>query len=148
MEVLDALPPRLHGKLADILNDAIEDFVHLKELVASQSLGAAAIDESTLLLEAGAALQDIVERGRAVATLTGLAERRSDDGRAQDASAIALESIRKEGEVLHEATSAAILYAASLSDDDASTLSLQAEELHLLVAAHTELDDALQKGKL
>jgi hypothetical protein len=143
LDDLDALPAELTPEVAEILRDAVEDFVHLRELVDSGGLQATSVDGPVLLVEAEAALQDVVERSLPVATLTSLAERRKDDANAESAGVLALESIRKEAQVLHEATSAAILYAASLSEDDASALSEHADKLHLLVEAHKELDQDL-----
>lgn len=140
---LETLPRDLPDSVSDLVGDALEDFGHLQELTTGQALESAPIDEVLLLAEAEHAVAELLQRAKTVAIVVSLASRRLDDAPAQSASVEALGALKTECQEIHDITSAAIQYAATLSDEDGSSLKLRADDLHLLVAAHKELEAEL-----
>lgn len=112
---LNALPSDVPPEVERALGEAVEDFAHLRDLVAGDELASSPVDGAALVRDAERVLRRIADSAPAVAR-----------GGAPD-------ELQRSTRALHDAASAAIQYAASRADDDAAFLSEHAGKLRALV---------------
>ncbi len=138
------LPAELCPEIQALVNAAIEDFLHLHELFSEPMIAAGQDNEQEALHhEATEVLTDLLQRAPLISRLQRVADKRSDDPKGQAAAKAALARLRKQADALHEATSAALLFAASAGSDATHDLREHIEGLNALREARDEVEQAL-----
>jgi hypothetical protein len=127
---LSALPAR-RGAVRDAVMSAIDDYVHLRQVLLGPGATGSPVDDVALLAEAEVTLRSVVGRASSVAALVSVAIRRRGDRAGREATGDAILHLRDQARALHEAASAAIQWAASRSRRDAERLQACAQRLHL-----------------
>lgn len=141
-DAVAALPPALGPDLRARVDAAVEDFRQLNEVLSERSLARApGVDAAAMLAEAERLLLALLQQAPQVARVQALADRREDDAPARAAAQAAFVALGQRSDALHQAASAAIQLAAALAAGDAAGLQEHTQNLHLLRAAHQELDE-------
>ncbi|MEZ4380922.1 MAG: hypothetical protein R3A79_06215 [Nannocystaceae bacterium] len=138
------LPSDLEPAIRRLVDDAVEDFTHLHELVSDPGLKSSfARDHEALLAEAEAVLVDLLRRAPLVSRVQRLASRRADDERGRSAAASALARLERQAKALHDAASAALQLAASDRPEAVAGLREHIDDLNALREARDELEREL-----
>ncbi len=117
------------GVVVDTVSRALEDFVHLRQVMMGPGAGADAVDDVMLVAEAQELLTAIVVRAPEVKTLLEIATKRADDKAGRSSAGDAILVLRDQGRVLHELASAALQWASSRSEEDHRKLQRCAQRL-------------------
>lgn len=117
------------GVVVDTVAHALEDFVHLRQVMMGPGASTDAVDDVTLIAEAQELLTAIVHRAPEVKTLLEIATKRTDDKAGRSSAGDAILVLRDQGRVLHELASAALQWASSRSEEDRMKLQRCAQRL-------------------
>ena len=117
------------GVVADTVARALEDFLHLREVMMGPGASTDAVDDVTLIAEAQELLRAIILRAPEVKTLSEIATKRADDKAGRSSAGDAILALRDQGRVLHELASAALQWASSRSEEDRGKLQRCAQRL-------------------
>lgn len=117
------------GVVVDTVTRALEDFVHLREVMMGPGASTDAVDDMTLIAEAQQVLTAIVLRAPEVKALAAIATKRADDKAGRSSAGDAILLLRDQGRVLHELASAALQWASSRSEEDRKKLERCAQRL-------------------
>jgi hypothetical protein len=153
LPALQNLPERLPVQVDSILDIAFRDWMHLRDLVGftAESALKAYVDMPALSRDAERTVLYLMRRAPVVAKLVELASERGEPA-AKRAAETAVQRLRKVGEVLHEAVTAASQFAASEEREEAHELKIRVDGLNDLASTlefdglevettHAELND-------
>lgn len=141
------LPSDLEPAIRGLVDDAVEDFTHLHELISDPDLKSSfGRDHQALLAEAEAVLVDLLRRAPLVSRVQRLASRRADDEEGKSAAASALARLERQAKALHDAASAALQLAASDRPEAVGDLREHIDDLNALREARDELERELAEG--
>ena len=144
MQSMSNLPPDLDPEVQALVNGSIEDFLHLHDLISDPLIAAdQGSEHEALHHEATEVLTEVLHRAPLISRLTRVASKRNDDPKGQAAAKQALARLRKQADALHEAASAALLFAASASGDATRELREHVEGLNALREARGEVERVL-----
>ncbi len=140
LPALQGVPEHLPVQVETILDLAFRDWMHLKDLVGftSESALRSYVDMTALSRDAERTVLYLVRRAPVVAKLVELANERGEPA-ARRAAETAVHRLRRVGEVLHEAVTAASQFAASEEREEAHELKIRVEGLKEL-ASSLEMD--------
>ncbi len=139
-EALSNLPPDLPASIQTMIDTAILDYQHLRELLADDPLlpDSVGLDPANMLAEAEQVLLALLTQAPRVARVQRIAERRPDDPAAAQAAATATSALQHRADTLHNATSAALALIATPNTDDTAALRDHTANLQLLHQSATE----------
>jgi hypothetical protein len=153
LPVLQGVPERLPVQVESILDTAFRDWMHLRDLVGftADSALRSYVDMSALSRDAERTVLYLMRRAPVVAKLVDLSNERGELA-ARRAAETAVHRLRRVGEVLHEAVTAASQFAASEEREEAHELKIRVEGLKELASSlevdglevelsHTTLED-------
>ena len=154
LPALQGVPERLPVQVESILDTAFRDWMHLRDLVGftAESALRSYVDMSALSRDAERTVLYLMRRAPVVAKLVDLSNERGEVA-ARRAAETAVHRLRRVGEVLHEAVTAASQFAASEEREEAHELKIRVEGLKELASSlevdglevelsHATLDDA------
>lgn len=135
LPALQSLPERLPMQVDSILDTAFRDWMHLRDLVGftAESALKAYVDMPALSRDAERTVLYLMRRAPVVAKLVDLANERGEPA-AKRAAETAVQRLRKVGEVLHEAVTAASQFAASEEREEAHELKIRVDGLNDLAS--------------
>jgi hypothetical protein len=141
------LPSDLEPAIRGLVDEAVEDFTHLHELISDPDLKSSfGRDHQALLSEAEGVLIDLLRRAPLVSRVQRLASRRADDEEGKGAAASALARLERQAKALHDAASAALQLAASDRPEAVGDLREHIDDLNALREARDELERELAEG--
>jgi hypothetical protein len=128
-EQLDTLATT-RGAVREAVAGAVDDYVHLCQLLLGPGSGASPVEDAALLAAAETTLRSILDRAPRVAALAAIAARRSRDRAGRAAAGDAMLHLRDQARALHDTTSAALRWTAERDADSADALRACADHLY------------------
>src|SRR5690606_9855971 len=132
---------------AKLIDDALEDWQHLMEVLATDDALAAETEAMDLEFTASAGLKRLLESSLRAQQLQDIADERPDDAHAPSAARAALRTLSELGAGLHDTTSALLRYVATRRPDEVDELRLRVDELSSLAEVEETLAPSAIEGR-
>lgn len=136
---LDQLPVLLPESVEKIIDDGLEDFVHLMAVLDDFPDDGALVQADEVQGNASLTLHRLLQQAHRAVKMMSLESSRPDDAQAVEASATAQDRMRALGQILHDTTSAALRYVSTCGSDAAEDLREKVERVQALAEAREEL---------
>jgi hypothetical protein len=136
---LDQLPELLPQPLELVINDGLEDYVHLLAVLDDFPAAGSLVEAAEVQGNATLTLQSLLQQAQRATKMMSLESSRPDDAQAVEASAAAQHRLRELGQILHDTTSAALRFVSTSGSDAAADLREKVERVQALAEAREEL---------
>jgi hypothetical protein len=138
-QLANELPKEPHPEIKRLVEEALEDWQHLFEVLATEASLEQETEAMALEATASAGIVRLLQAGVRAQRLQTIADERPDDDHAPAAAEAALRVVRDLAAGLHDTTSALLRYVSTRRPDEVAQLRLRVDELSSLA----EVEEAL-----